>query len=127
LAGLGLLIGEVLGVKAAPIEYRFEGKRRSLRVGDIAQAEIEGLPGRDGGDAGIAAPPFTLVPGFPAVVNDRRFWSDGSRDLAPSPCLVRAYYWPWESQTACDRVRNASASFFLACYGECNTAKKGVP
>ena len=62
------LIGEVLGVKAAPIEYRSEGKRRSLRVGDIADAEIEGLPGQDSGDVMIAGPPFTLVPGFPAVV-----------------------------------------------------------
>ena len=62
------LIGEVLGVKAASIEYRSEGKRRSLRVGDIADAEIEGLPGQDSGDATIAGAPFTLVPGFPAVV-----------------------------------------------------------
>jgi hypothetical protein len=67
-AGVAPLIGEVLGVKAAPIEYRSEGKRRSLRMGDIANAEIEGLPGQDGGDATIAGPPFTLVPGFPAVV-----------------------------------------------------------
>jgi hypothetical protein len=39
-----------------------------LRVGDIADAEVEGLPGQDGGDATIAGVPFTLVPGFPAVV-----------------------------------------------------------
>jgi len=52
--------------------------------------EIEGLPGQDGGDAAITGPPFTLVPGFPAVVakskqvlvNDRRFWLGGSRDSA---------------------------------------------
>ena len=62
------LIGEVLGVNEASIEYRSEGKRRSLRVGNIADAEVEGLPGQDGGDATIAGPPFTLVPGFPAVV-----------------------------------------------------------
>ena len=42
LAGVAPLIGEVLGVKAVPIEYRSEGKRRSLRMGDIANAEIEG-------------------------------------------------------------------------------------
>jgi hypothetical protein len=68
LAGLALLIGEVLGVKAAPIEYRSEGKRRSLRLGDVADAEIEGLPGQDGGDVTIASHPFTLVSSFPAVV-----------------------------------------------------------
>lgn len=68
LAGVAPLIGEVLGVKAAPIEYRSVGKRRSMRVGDIANAEIEGLPGQDGGHATIAGHPFTIVPGFPAVV-----------------------------------------------------------
>jgi hypothetical protein len=68
LAGVAPLIGEVLGVKAVPIEYRSEGKRRSLRMGEIADAEIEGLPGQDGGDVTIANHPFTAVPGFPAVV-----------------------------------------------------------
>ena len=68
LAGLAPLIGEVLGVKSAPIEYNSEGKRRSFRVGDFAALEIEGLPGQDGGDVTIASSPFTLVPGFPAVV-----------------------------------------------------------
>ena len=68
LAGLAPLIGEVLGVKAAPIEYRSEGKRRSLRLGDVADAEIDGLPGQDGGDVTIGNHPFTAVPGFPAVV-----------------------------------------------------------
>jgi hypothetical protein len=33
LAGLAPLIGEVLGVKTVPIEFRSEGKRRSLRLG----------------------------------------------------------------------------------------------
>src|SRR5260221_932853 len=47
LAGLAPLIGEVLGVKAAPIEYRSEGKRRSMRLGDVADAEIEGLAGQN--------------------------------------------------------------------------------
>ena len=68
LAGLAPLIGEVLGAKAAPIEYHSEGKRRSLRLGKIANAEIEGLPGQDGSDVTITGQPFTVVPGFPAVV-----------------------------------------------------------
>jgi hypothetical protein len=67
-AGLAPMIGEVLGIKPAPIEYRSEGKRRSLRLGSVAEAEIEGLPGQDGGDVTIGNHPFTAVPGFPAVV-----------------------------------------------------------
>ena len=68
LAGLAPLIGEVMGVKTAAIEYQAEGKRRSMRLGDFADAEIEGLPGQDGGDVTIAGHPFAAVPGFPAVV-----------------------------------------------------------
>ena len=68
LAGLGPLIDEVLGVKTAQIEYRSEGRRRSLRLGSVAQMEIEGLTGQDGGDVTISGHPFTAVPGFPAVV-----------------------------------------------------------
>src|SRR5215469_649629 len=68
LAGLAPLIGEVLGVKSAQIEYRSEGKRRSLCLGSVAQMEIEGLTGQDGGDVTISGHPFTPVPGFPAVV-----------------------------------------------------------
>ena len=68
LAGLAPLIGEVLGVKAAPIEYRSEGKRRSLRVDDVADAEIEGLPGQDGGDVTVENAPFAAVPDVPLAV-----------------------------------------------------------
>jgi hypothetical protein len=68
LAALGPLIGEVLGAKAAPIEYQSEGKRRSLRLGEIAAAEIEGLPGQEGGDITIAGPPLVAVPGVSLVV-----------------------------------------------------------
>jgi Uncharacterized conserved protein len=68
LAALGPLIDEVLGVKTAPIDYQSDGKRRSLRLGTIAEMEIEGMPGQDGGDVTISSHPFTAVPGFPAVV-----------------------------------------------------------
>jgi len=68
LAALGPLIDEVLGVKTAPIDYQSDGKRRSLRLVTVAEMEIEGMPGQDGGDVTISGHPFTAVPGFPAVV-----------------------------------------------------------
>ena len=68
LAALGPLIGEVLGAKAAPIEYHAEGKRRSMRVGEIAAAEIEGLSGQNDGDVTVASAPFAAVPGVSFVV-----------------------------------------------------------
>jgi hypothetical protein len=68
LAGFPPFIGEVLGVKTATIEYRAEGKRRSIRLGDIAEAEIDGLPGPDGNDVTVANAPFATDPGVPLVV-----------------------------------------------------------
>jgi len=68
LAALPPLIGEVLGVKMVRIEYRSEGKRRSLRLADIGDAEIEGMDGQNGGDVAIASAPFAAVPGVSLLV-----------------------------------------------------------
>lgn len=68
LAALAPLIGEVMGVRPAAIEYRAEGKRRSVRIDGVGQAEIEALAGQDGGDVTISNHPFTPVPGQTAVV-----------------------------------------------------------
>ncbi|MBV9732392.1 MAG: DUF1326 domain-containing protein [Verrucomicrobia bacterium] len=68
LAALGPLIGEVLGVKAAPVEYRSEGKHRSVRLGNIGDAEITGLSGQNDGDVTVAGAPFVAVPGVTFVV-----------------------------------------------------------
>ena len=67
-AGLAQFIGEVLGVKTAVIEYRAEGKRRSIHLGDIAEAEIDGRPGPDGNDVTIANAPLATDPSVPLVV-----------------------------------------------------------
>jgi hypothetical protein len=60
-------IGEVLGVKAVPIDFRAEGKRRSVKIGMLAEMAIEAVPGAGGADVELANLPFTLVPGIPAV------------------------------------------------------------
>lgn len=41
MAGLAPLIGEQLGVERAPIEYVDDGRRHSVRVGDLIDVEIE--------------------------------------------------------------------------------------
>ena len=68
LAALGPLIGEVLGVKAVPIEFRAEGKQRSLRLADIGGAEINALGGQNDGDVTVTGAPFAAVPGVSFVV-----------------------------------------------------------
>jgi hypothetical protein len=69
LAVLGPLIGEVMGVKPVPIEFSASGKQRSLRIPQIAEADIEALDGQGGALVTIENHPFTAVPGHPAVVS----------------------------------------------------------
>lgn len=65
---IAALVGEVLGVKPVAIEFRAEGRRRSLRIDGVGEAEIEALTGQGGQDVTLQNHPFTAVPGFPAVV-----------------------------------------------------------
>jgi hypothetical protein len=69
LAVVAPLIGEVMGVKAVPIEYSANGKLRGLRIPKIAEADIEALAGQGGALVTIENHPFTAVPGQPAVVS----------------------------------------------------------
>jgi hypothetical protein len=39
-----------------------------MRLGDFADAEIEGLPGPDGNEVTVANAPFAAVPGVPLIV-----------------------------------------------------------
>lgn len=68
LAALGPLIGNVLGVKAAPIEYHAEGTKRRVRVGTVAEAEIEGIAGQGERPVEVHNAPFTVVPDVPLVL-----------------------------------------------------------
>lgn len=69
LAALGPLIGEVMGVKTVPITFSASGKERSMRIPQIAEAEIEAMEGQGGALVTIENHPFTAVPGQPAVVS----------------------------------------------------------
>jgi hypothetical protein len=100
LAALAPLIGEVLGVKAAPIEYCSEGKRRSMRLGNFAEAEIEGLPGQEGGDVTVAGVPFTPVPGFPAVVAKSKQMRFSDYDLKWEVSNKNGFFSPFAYQSA---------------------------
>ncbi|MGA7180403.1 MAG: DUF1326 domain-containing protein [Thiobacillaceae bacterium] len=72
LATLGPLIGEVMGVKAVPIQYSANGKERRLRIPNIAAVDIEAMEGQGGSLVTIDHHPFTPVPGQPAVVSTSR-------------------------------------------------------
>lgn len=62
-------IGEVLGVSSRPMKYRAEGRRRSLKIAGVAEAEIEALAtGQGGADITVENHPLCIAPGFKAVV-----------------------------------------------------------
>lgn len=41
MAALTPLVGEVLGVERAPVDYRDDGRRHAVRVGDVIDIEVE--------------------------------------------------------------------------------------
>jgi hypothetical protein len=52
MAMLSPLISEMIGMESAPVDYVSEGRRHSLRVGDLMDIEIEDFvaPGNPGGE-----------------------------------------------------------------------------
>jgi hypothetical protein len=41
IAGLAPLVGEIMGMERAPIEYRDQGHKHSVRIGDMVDIEVE--------------------------------------------------------------------------------------
>jgi hypothetical protein len=79
MGGFAPLIGEVLGVKAVPIDYRVEGKRRSVEIPDIMQLAVRPVPSIAGEDqemVAINAHPFAPAGVAMAVGEDGSTWSD---------------------------------------------------
>jgi len=68
-AVLGEHIGEVLGVKSLAISYQANGKKRSLTIAGVAEAEIEAVPGQGGADITISNHPLCIAPGQSVVVS----------------------------------------------------------
>ncbi len=60
-------IGEVIGVKTAPMTFEASGRKRSLRMGNIAEATIENIDGQGGADVTISNHPLCIAPGHDAV------------------------------------------------------------
>lgn len=98
LAALGPFIGEVLGVKAVPIDYRSEGTRRSVRIGNVAEAEVEAITGQGERLVEVHNVPFTVVPDVPMVVakSSRYLYNDYGHSVDISD--RNGYYSPFSYQ-----------------------------
>lgn len=62
-------IGEVIGVKAAPMTFQVSGKQRSLNMGKIAEATIEDIEGQGGAKVTVSNHPLCIAPGQTGVVS----------------------------------------------------------
>ena len=61
-------VGEVLGIKSAPITFEANGKQRKLSIAELAAVEIEGIQDQAGADVSITNPPMGIVPGATITV-----------------------------------------------------------
>lgn len=93
-AALAQFAGEILGVESVPIEFRQEGKRCSIRLGEIGGADIEQMEGQGGGKVTITGHPLAIAPGVPAIVGKSKemsyhghgmSWSESGKTAFMSP------------------------------------------
>ena len=61
-------IGEIAGVSSVPIEYKAEGRNRSLKIGNVAEVDITAIEGGGGAEVRVSGNPLGIVPGEPMVV-----------------------------------------------------------
>jgi hypothetical protein len=71
-----------------------------LRLGDVADAEIEGLPGQDGSDVTVANVPFAAVPGVPLVVAKSKQMRFSDYGLNWEVSNKNGYFAPFAYQSA---------------------------
>jgi len=84
IADLAGLIGEVVAVERAPITFTVEGGKGTLRIGDVADAELTPLHGATGLPTVLQETAFSTIPGSPAYVSQASSFSrDGSRHGLP--------------------------------------------
>lgn len=61
-------IGEVLGVSSVAITFVADGRRRSLRIGEVGAVEIESIEGQQGEPVTVTGHPLAIAPGHPVEV-----------------------------------------------------------
>jgi hypothetical protein len=69
LADVSQLIGEVVAVERAPITFDLKEGRGTLRIGSVAEAEMEPYRGPTGQVTTLNESVFTTIPGAPAWVS----------------------------------------------------------
>lgn len=61
-------IGELMGVKQAPISYQARDGQRRLQIGEVGKLEVKSIPGQRGKGTTIEGHPLAIAPGYSAQV-----------------------------------------------------------
>jgi hypothetical protein len=67
-ADLVKLIGEVVSVERVPIAFAVQGGKGTIKIGEVAYAELEPYLGATGGTTTLSDTIFSTVPGAPVFV-----------------------------------------------------------
>jgi hypothetical protein len=81
IADLAALLGEVVSVERAPITFTVDGGAGTLRVGDVAEAEIAPFEGATGRPTTLHDTVFSTIPGSPAYPGTARIFRQSGRPL----------------------------------------------
>jgi hypothetical protein len=82
-AALAKMIGNMVGVADADIEFNKQGKNYNVKIANVADVELEPLVGPDGGDVTVNNPLLDVAPGFPSVVGKAK------------KSRINAHDWDW--------------------------------
>lgn len=80
-ADLVSLIGEVVSVERAPIVFDVRGGKGTIKVGDVAYAELEPYTGATGGATTLIDTVFSTVPGAPVFVGKSPHYRSKNKTL----------------------------------------------
>ena len=68
IADLAKLVGEVVGVHDAPIQFNFTEGKGTIRIGDVVSAEMQPYSDAQGRPTKLVDSIFSTIPGSPAYV-----------------------------------------------------------
>lgn len=86
--------------KICPIEYKAEGKKREIRISDIASAEIEAQKGQGEADITVSNHPLAIAPGHSAVVSRSKQASYRDHGIELEVSNKNGLYSPFSYQNA---------------------------
>ena len=91
-------VGELLGAHSVPIEFRAEGKKRSVRIGTAGESAIEAIAGQGGAEVTVTNHPLAIAPGYPAVAARSERVSFHDHDLNLDVSEKTGFYSPFTYQ-----------------------------